>query len=181
MILAKEKRNSNIVEYVLYMWQIESILRSYELNEEKVMEFVSTQYKVESEQLDEIKDWYRNLLVMMEKEQKQKEGHLQFLSNLVDDLNRFHLAIIQQAIAPGYIQLYNELKADIELIKNKANKASNEVEAMLNAIYLYLLMKMKQEQISDNTKAGVQGFSKLLASLAKLFKSYEKGDLEMNY
>lgn len=181
MILAKEKRNSNIVEYVLYMWQIESILRSYELNEEKIMEFVSTQYKTEDDQLEEIKDWYQNLLVMMEKEQKQKEGHLQFLSNVVDDLNRFHLALLQQAIDPGYLQLYNELKADIELIKSKSNKASNEIEAMLNAIYLYLLMKMKQKEVSESTRAGVEGFSKLLASLAKLFKSYEKGDLEMNY
>lgn len=181
MILAKEKRNSNIVEYVLYMWQIESILRSYELNEEKVIEFVTTQYKVENKQLEEIKDWYRNLLVMMKKEQKQKEGHLQFLTNVVDDLNRFHLALIQQAIDPGYLQLYNQLRSDIELIKTKANKATCEVEAMLNAIYLYLLMKMKQENVSESTKAGVEGFSKILASLAKLFKSYESGDLEINY
>ena len=181
MILAQEKRKTNIVEYVLYMWQIESILRSFELNEEKVLEFVETQYGVEPKQLDEIKSWYQNLLVMMEKEQKQKSGHLQFLSNVVDDLNRFHLALVQQAIDPGYIQLYNQLRADIELMKSKSEVKENEVEAMLNAIYLYLLMRMKQTDVSESTKAGVEGFSKLLASLAKLFKSYESGDLEMSY
>ena len=169
MILAQEKRKTNIVEYILYMWQIESILRSFELNEDKILEFVGTQYKVDEKQLEEIKGWYQNLLSMMEKEQKQKSGHLQFLTNVVDDLNRFHLALIQQAIDPGYIQLYNQLRADIELIKNKAEKKENEVEAMLNAIYLYLLMKMKQSDVSESTKAGVEGFSKTIGIVSKTF------------
>ena len=32
MIIAQQKRNENIAEYLLYMWQIEDILRAYHLD-----------------------------------------------------------------------------------------------------------------------------------------------------
>ena len=32
MIIAKKKKNENIAEYILYMWQIEDLIRAYNLN-----------------------------------------------------------------------------------------------------------------------------------------------------
>ena len=32
MIIAKKKKSENIAEYILYMWQIEDLIRAYNLN-----------------------------------------------------------------------------------------------------------------------------------------------------
>ena len=36
MIIAKEKRKTNLAEYVLYMWQVEDLIRSFCFDIEKI-------------------------------------------------------------------------------------------------------------------------------------------------
>ena len=40
MYIASAKRKENIAEYLLYMWQIEDIIRAYGLDIEKIKESV---------------------------------------------------------------------------------------------------------------------------------------------
>lgn len=122
MIVAQEKRKKNIAEYILYLWQVEDLIRAMQLDMTAIENTLISQYTVDDKTKNEIKAWYSNLVLMMEKEQKQKNGHLQFLTNLINDLNRFHIALIDQGIAPQYTQLYNQITPDIELVKQKSGE-----------------------------------------------------------
>jgi hypothetical protein len=88
-------------------------------------------YKVDDNKKKEIKDWYENLILMMQKENKQKEGHLQFLLNLIDELNRFHLLLISKNVNTEYTQIYNDILPDIELIRQKSGRNHNDIETSL--------------------------------------------------
>ena len=44
MLVAREKKKSNIAEYVLYMWQVEDMLRALNLDMGMVDKYVVSQF-----------------------------------------------------------------------------------------------------------------------------------------
>ncbi len=180
MIISLEKRKSNIGEYLLYMWQIEDSIRALSFDINKIEDVLINNYKVDLQKKKEIKEWYENLILMMQKENKQKEGHLQFLLNLIDELNRFHLLLISKNVNSEYTQLYNEILPDIELIRQKSGMNHNDIETSLNTVYLILMLKMKNQNISDGTQKAIWKFGNFLGHLSVLFKLYESGDLDLD-
>lgn len=179
MIVAQEKRKTNIAEYIIYMWQIEDLIRAMKFDIDRIEEVLVNQYSVEENKKAEIKLWYQNLVLMMQKEQKQHSGHLQFLVNLTDELNRFHLKLIESNIDNEYSRLYFEIQPDIELIRQKSGQAHHDIEMSLNTLYLILMLKMKDQNISEGTQQAVWKFGNFLGHLSKLFKAWEAGDLEI--
>lgn len=181
MIVAREKRKNNIAEYIIYMWQVEDLIRALKLDMLAIGESLVNQYQVDEPTRKEVHDWYMNLVLMMEKEQKQKDGHLQFLVNLVDDLNRFHLALVQQQTDQQYSLLYHEISADLELVRQKSGNIHHDIEVAFNTLYLLIMLKMKEKTISEGTQQAVWKFGNFLAYLSKLYKAWEAGDLELEY
>ena len=57
MIIAREKKKENIIEYLLYMFQIENALRALGLDEERIMRDLVAQYEQPAEVMAEIRDW----------------------------------------------------------------------------------------------------------------------------
>lgn len=181
MIVAQEKRKNNISEFILYMWQVEDLIRALNFDLLNIETTLVAQYQTNEKQKQEISDWYNNLALMMQKEQVQKVGHLQFLTNLVNDLNLFHLALISQNIDAEYSMLYADIKGDIELVRQKSGRAHHDIEVALNTLYLILMLKMKNKEVSEGTQKAVWKFGNFMGQLSKLFKAYEAGDLEMVY
>ncbi|HNW49625.1 MAG TPA: DUF4924 family protein [Prolixibacteraceae bacterium] len=180
MIVAQEKRKTNIAEYIIYMWQIEDMIRALKLDMARVEEVLVNQYKVDDKQIAEIKQWYQNLVLMMQKEQKQQSGHLQFLVNLTEELNRFHVQLIEKNIDPEYSRLYAEILPDLELIRQKSGLNHHDIELALNTLYLILMLKVKNQEVSEGTQSAVWKFGNFLGNLSALFKAWEVGDLELD-
>jgi hypothetical protein len=179
MIVAQEKRKTNIAEYIIYMWQIEDMIRALKFDMTRIGEVLVNQYKVDVDKKAEIKYWYQNLVLMMQKEQKQQGGHLQFLVNLTDELNRFHQILIERNINPDYCRLFTDIQPDLQLIREKSGQSQNDIEVSLITLYLILMLKMKNQEISEGTQQVVWKFGNFLGNLSKLFKAWEAGDLEI--
>ena len=76
MFVAEQKKRENIAEYLLYMWQLEDILRAYELDIDKVQAaLIDTTHHSDEKKL-EARQWYMNLIEQMQAEGVEKEGHL---------------------------------------------------------------------------------------------------------
>jgi hypothetical protein len=179
MIVAQEKRKTNIAEYLIYMWQVEDIIRALKLDMDRIEAVMVNQYSVEEDKKKEVKYWYQNLVLMMQKEQKQQSGHLQFLVNLTDELNRFHLLLIERNIDAEYSRLFYDIQPDLQLIREKSGQNHHDIEVSLNALYLILMLKMKNQEISEGTQQVVWKFGNFLGNLSKHFKAWEAGDLEI--
>jgi hypothetical protein len=179
MLIAKEKRKTNIVEYILYMWQMEDLIRAMEFNMEKLDQQLVSKYNCNEGLKKEIYDWYKNLIVMMQKEHVEKSGHLQIIKNTLAEVNEFHLMLLKSGEYPQYDLLYNKAKPDVEMLASKDKSGANEIELVLNAIYGVLLLKMKGTDISKGTLEAVKIFSSFLAHLADSFKKYEEGQIEI--
>ena len=69
MIIASQKRKENIAEYLLYMWQIEDMIRANGLDLGKIRANVIDRFSsLTQQQRDEMAGWYESLVDMMRRE-----------------------------------------------------------------------------------------------------------------
>ena len=100
MIIASQKRKENIAEYLLYMWQIEDIIRAYKLDIDTIDEQIVSKYNVPDDKKKEIREWYESLIDMMRREGVVESGHLQLNKNVIIDLTDLHLALLKSTKDP---------------------------------------------------------------------------------
>lgn len=179
MLVAKQKRSENIAEYILYLYQIEDLIRAFKFDIDIIEDQLIAKYQVDESTQQEIKDWYNNLVVMMEKERIQEKGHLQFLKNLMNDMNELHLKLLNEGKEKKYIQTYTMVSGVVGELKQKNATALNDIQLALDAIYGFLLLKIKKSKISDETAGAVKQFSQWLSLLSAYYKKNEEGKLEL--
>ena len=90
MIIAREKRRNNIAEYVLYMWQIEDLIRANELNMQRLRATVIAQYRQDTKTTAEIDRWYAELVEMMLTEGVRKQGHINIVRIAIMQMEEIH-------------------------------------------------------------------------------------------
>ena len=174
MLIAQELRKTNIAEYILYMWQVEDLLRACSFNPELIEKKLVSRFNADEKTSTVIADWYNNLAIVMEKEHIRLNGHLQAISNLVNDLNEFHLKMIETQSDGDYMRLYRmNHDAISEFVRKSGKSVQNEVESCLNALYGVLLLKLKNSDISPETKKTVEGFGGMIGHLSARYIQFE--------
>ncbi len=180
MLIAKEKRRTNIAEYLLYMWQIEDIIRAYDLSIEKINKELISQYDQPSEVKKQIRDWYKQLIDMMKEEGIEKQGHLRFLTNLIAELNDFHLRLLSSPKETVYRELYKQAGPAIQALGSKiAGYKMSDLELCLNGLYGLLMLRLSKKNVTDETTESMQSISRMIAYLADRFRKFEQGDYEL--
>jgi len=179
MLIAQEIRKTNIAEYILYMWQVEDLLRACSFNAELIEKKLVSRFTADEKTAIVITAWYNNLSLVMEKEHIREKGHLQVIVNLVSDLNEFHLKLIETQKDEAYLKLYHLNQDTIsEFIQKSGGSVHNEVEACLNALYAVMLLKLKNTEISPLTQHTVKGFGRLMGHLSARYIQFENDDFE---
>jgi hypothetical protein len=178
MLIAQQKRKENLAEYILYLYQVEDLIRAFKLDMQLINENLVERYRADEAVKPEISAWYEYLTAMMEKEGKQENGHLQFLTNLVNDLYEFHLRLMHTEADPMYVSVFKAVAGLVNELKQKNPGAENDVQVAIDGIYGYLLLKIQKKEITPETGEAVKRLSQWLANLSKLFKDFESGDLE---
>lgn len=170
MIIASQKRKENIAEYLLYMWQIEDIIRANDLDIDKLHANVIDRYPADEATLKAMTEWYESLIDMMRREEVVKEGHLQMNKNIIGelaDLNRRVLA--EPRFAEYHKEFYATLPYIVELRSKAGEHPAGEIETCFNALYGWLTLRLKGEKVSDGTAAAMAQIAKFIALLAKYF------------
>ena len=147
MLIAKQKRKENIAEYILYLYQVEDMIRAFQFNMNLIQEKLVANYQTNEETSDEITEWYNNLVVMMEKEGIRENGHLQFLTNLISDINEFHMKLMEFGTEKVYVQNFKSVAGIITELKQKNKIAKNDIQLGLDTVYGFLLLRMKKAKI----------------------------------
>lgn len=178
MLIAKQKRKENIAEYILYLYQVEDLIRAFKLDMNLIDNQLVKSYNVDESTSKEISDWYSNLVIMMDKEGIREKGHLQFLDNLIADVNQLHLKLMESELDAGYVSNFQSVAGLITELKQKNKEAKNDVELAITAIYGFLLLKMQKKTISEETTVAIKQISQWLSNLSKMYKRFETGELE---
>lgn len=180
MIAAQQKRKENIVEYILYIHQIEDLIRAFQFNISNIEMQLVSQYQVDEITRVEILDWYKNLVIMMEKEGIREKGHFQFLTNQINELNEFHLKLMETEIDKEYVDIFQSISGLITELNQKNKSVKNDLQISFDAIYGFLLLKMQQKEITEETTEAFKRLSSWLSLLSKLYKDFETEVLEFD-
>ena len=97
MIVAQQKRKENMVEYLLYMWQVEDLIRANGLDIDKIRETLIKQYDQPATVKAEIVRWYEELIDMMRNEGVTERGHLQINRNVILSLTELHQSLLSRS------------------------------------------------------------------------------------
>ena len=178
MIGAKDKIKTNIGEYLLYMFQIEDLIRACNLDKNSVEISIISQYQTDEDTRLEIKNWYFGLVELMKDEQLDKKGHLSFITNKTNEVLEFHQYMLQSSDHIDYQAKYNKVSSIVDELKPK-QKSNNDVDIILNAIYGIYLLKLKKQEITKDTLESTGKLTIILNELSKKFKEYENGEIKI--
>lgn len=168
MYIASQKHKENIAEYLLYMWQIEDIIRANGLDIEKIKTNVIDRFQLSPEQRKEMTEWYESLIDMMRRENVETSGHLQLNKNVIIQLTDLHLALLKDPRFPEYTaEFYKTLPFIVELRAKSGEKPTGEIETCFNALYGMLMLRLQSKEITPETKLAITQISKFLALLTK--------------
>lgn len=168
MIIASQKHKENIAEYLLYMWQIEDIIRANNLDIDRITTSVIDRFQLTDAQRKEMVEWYESLIDMMRREGVEKTGHLQLNKNVIIQLTDLHLALLKDPRFPEYTaEFYKTLPYIVELRAKAGDTPAGEIETCFNALYGMLMLRLQGKEITPDTRDAVAQISKFLALLAK--------------
>lgn len=183
MLIALSKRKENIAEYLLYMWQVEDLLRACQLKDERIEQLVKRFEGMEginAEKLEATRRWYNELRDMMLAEGKRESGHLQINTNILIELTDLHLQLLKSEQDAIYTSAYYAtLPIIVELRAKEGAEKLNELETCFMLMYGTLMLRLQKREISQETQIAVTQVSKFLAQLAEKYKLWKNGELEL--
>ena len=167
MFISQELRKKSTAEFVLYMWQVEDIIRAYGCQLSRIKnEYISRFTEYSDGQREEMVDWYGALITMMNSEGKRDGGHLAINQIVVKDMNDLHNQLLQSSRFPFYNAEYYRVLPFIVELRNKGDKDVNEVETCLNALYGTMMLRLQHKTISPDTEHAIKEISTFLGMLS---------------
>jgi hypothetical protein len=178
MFIAQQKLQENIAEYVIYMYQIEDVIRAYDFNVDHIItDFVQPQLPDQSF-LNQYRQWYENLVRQMKAQRLEKVGHLHELNDILVELSYLHNTLLNLANDSKYRTLFETATPFIEEFKERSNlKEKNHIEILFHAMYMKMLLRLKKQEISAETEEAFDAMRIMLAYLAKSYKAMKSGEL----
>ncbi|MCQ2221625.1 MAG: DUF4924 family protein [Prevotella sp.] len=170
MFISQQLRKENIAEYLLYMWQIEDIIRAYGCNLTAIRRDYISRFDLDDEQKEDLTDWYGNLIRMIREEGCTESGHLQINKIVVQQLNELHEQLISSPKFPFYSTEYYKVLPFIVELRSRGSKDLTEIETCLNALYGVMLLRLQKKEVSRNTETAVKEITTFLGMLSDYYK-----------
>lgn len=179
MITASAKKRENIAEYLLYMWQIEDLIRAYGLDLDRIQQDIIDKHTgISEQQRKDMRDWYESLIDMMRREGVTEKGHLQLNRNTLDDIEQLHRRLLSDPKFSAYAnQYYATLPLIVELRSKAGDNRKDEIETLFEALYGILLMRLQGKGLSKDTQDALAQISKFLGLLASYYKKDYNNEL----
>ena len=177
MFIAQELRKKNIAEYLLYMWQMEDVIRAFDFSLSRIRREYVDKFEYTDEQKEDEVDWFGNLIRMMNEEGCREQGHLQINKVTLQMLSDLHVQLLASPKFPFYNTAYYKVLPFIVELRNRgANKEENEIETCFNSLYGTMLLRLQKKEVTPNTAHAVKEISTFIGMLSDYYlKDKEEG------
>ena len=179
MQVAKQKLNENIAEYILYMYQVEDIIRAYKFNVDAIIVGYVEPQLPDSSFVNQYKSWYKDLVNQMKMQKIEKAGHLISTQEILLELSYLHNTLLNMTKDVKYVGVFEVANKYLEEFKERSNlKEKNSIELAFHAMYMKLLLKLQGKEISAETEEAFDAMRVMLAYLSKSYHRMKAGDLD---
>lgn len=178
MYIASKKRKENIAEYLLYMWQIEDMIRANGLDIDRIKHNIIDRMELTEAQRKELTEWYESLIDMMHREEVTQKGHLQMNRNVLASIAELHRALLEDPRFEDYTKaFYKALPVIVDLRSKAGEEKAGEIETCFNALYGMLMLRLQGKEITPATLDAMNAISNFIAMLSAYYIKNEKEDI----
>lgn len=179
MLIARKLRAENRAEYLLYMWQLEDLLRANDCDIDRLRAGYLSRFELDDATRAETEQWYAELCDMMRTEGLREKGHLQICRNTLQSLAELHEQLLHSERFPYYRSMYYKALPHIVALRAKQGTPdAPELQTCFEALYGVLLLRLQQREVSADTAQAVQDISTLLGQLADYFNKNQEKPLD---
>ncbi len=180
MHTASQLKKNNICEYLLYMWQVEDLIRSLGFDMECIGRVLvdSRSYSSEAER-KQVVEWYESIIDMMHSEHVAEKGHIQLNKNVLIDLEDVHLRVLKSGLVPEYNAKFFHVLPLINQFRQKSDPGLSDIELCFNFQYGILLLRLQKKEISAETLKTQVEIAKFMVLLARNYHAYSNGELDL--
>ena len=176
MKIAQQLKEKNIAEYLIYMWQVEDLLRANGCDIDRIRQNIILRYP--EEERPALEEWYGNLADMMRAEGVTEKGHLQINRNVILNLTELHGELLASTKYPFYNAAYfKALPFIVELRQKNGRKEESEVDTCFEALYGVLLLRLQKKEISTETEHAVKEMTTFVGMLNDYYFKDKNGEL----
>lgn len=181
MDIAKAKRRENIAEYILYLWQLEDLLRALQFSPEAIYStLIAPRKDIPEEQKHIFLLWYMDLVNLLRQEGKEEKGHLEHTLHLIQDLHDLHLQLMKYPVGEHYRQTYARLEPELPRLRAVlGNPGMSDTELCFRALYATMLYRIKGEGEKSAVSDTITVISPVIAELAAMHKKVELGEIDL--
>jgi flagellin-specific chaperone FliS len=109
----------------------------------------------------------------------KESGHLQICKNILINLDDLHQQLLGSAKFPFYKEMYYRvLPFVVELRKKGVNTNESELQVCFNALYGYMMLRLKKQEISEDTQTAIKHLSTLLGQLSDYYLKNQKEPID---
>ena len=179
MIISKKLKEQSISEYLLYMWQVEDLIRANGCDVDKLEQSMVAPYNLPSEQHTEMVEWYANLVEMMRIEGVLQSGHLQINKNVIITLTDLHCRLMHSQKFPFYQAAYYKALPFIVELRAKGGQDKSELENCFDALYGVWMLRLERKEVSRETAGAVADIVKFVGLLSDYYAKERIGELDL--
>ncbi|RRD02901.1 DUF4924 family protein [Prevotella sp. OH937_COT-195] len=191
MFISRQLRKDNIAEYLLYMWQVEDIIRAYDCSLTALRRDYISQFDYNEEKKEELTDWYGDLIRMVNQEGCRERGHLQINKVVMMQLIELHGQLLESSKFPFYTSEYYKVLPFIVELRNRRTQSDdghsdtkendeNEIETCFNALYGTMMLRLQKKEISQNTLHAIKEITTFIGMLSDYYKKDREEGLEFD-
>jgi hypothetical protein len=181
MLVSQQKKQENIAEYLIYMYQIEDIIRAFQFNIDQIIDVFVKPSLPDASFLNQYRTWYDDLARQMKSQKCDKEGHIDSLREIVLELIYLHNTLITITNDDKYKGLVGQAKSFLDEFKQKSNMLQHhDVEVLVHAMYMKLQLKVRKQEISPETEEAMDKMRIQLAYLSREYHRMKSGTWNFN-
>lgn len=178
MKIAKEKKETNIAEYILFMWQTEDIVRAMKFDLQKITELLIRPQFDDPQEKKEAVMWYEDIIHKMNRHNILETGHLPEVNEVMMEVAYVHNLLMNILNDVKYKQIFEKSYPVIkDYQKVSKSDGANPIESCFHGLYAKMLLRLKGEEITPDTEKAFEAFRKVLVYLTKSYHKMQSGDL----
>ncbi len=181
MQIAKKTKESNIAEHVIYMFQIEDLIRANNLDINVIVDTILAPQIKDKELLGQYINWYKELIKRMKIEGKKEKGHLTEIDEILMELLMLHDTLINVVDNKKYKIVFEKALPSLKDFQQKSNHSNiNLIEVGFNALYSKVILNLKGQKFTESTEAAFKSIAELIGTLAAYYSKMKSGDMDFS-
>jgi len=161
------------------MFQIQDMIRAYNFDIEQIEKNIIDKYDQPYEVKRDMREWYKSLIRMMHDNKTTEKGHIPLLNSIIQELESFHIRLLQKPDEFEYRELYSRVKNSIEALRFRSdNSETGEIELCFNGLYGLLMLRLMKKEINPETEEAFGSISEFISLLSRKFIEFENGQNE---